>query len=254
MLLESMFLIYWYFILSHFPSMKKIPTHIYFFGIGGIIALVCGYFAQDMLSFEKNATSVIGTVIDFDISNKGGCSPNVSYRVNGKDYINDSWGSTKPCPYEEWEKIEMLYNPENPKDAIIDSFLEKWLFITIFGIIAGIILLVGFVFLKKEQRKQWLIWNGISIQVPVKETGVNYHYTANGKHPWIITAEYDDGSGNIFEYVSDNIWFNPDIYTDKTVSVFVNPVNYKEYYMDISFLPDEDIPNARVMSTYNGEE
>ncbi len=101
MLLESMFLIYWYFILSHFPSMKKIPTHIYFFGIGGIIALVCGYFAQDMLSFEKNATSVIGTVIDFDISNKGGCSPNVSYRVNGKDYINDSWGSTKPCPYEE---------------------------------------------------------------------------------------------------------------------------------------------------------
>lgn len=233
--------------------MKTIPTHIIFFVIGGIIASICGYFIQDTLSFEKNAIWIIGTVKDFRISNKGGCSPNISYRVNGKNYIHNSSGYTKPCPYKEGDKIEMLSSVENPEDAIINSFLERWFFVTLFGIIAGIILFIGIVFLKKEQRKQWLIWHGISIEVPVKEVTMNYHHTVNNKHPWIITAEYDNGSGNVFEYVSDNIWFNPDIYTSKTVSVFVNPTDYREYYMDVSFLPDEDIPNARVMSTYEGE-
>lgn len=66
--------------------------------------------------------------------------PVVKYSVDGKEYEVVGTISTKPPSLHVGEQVQVVYRPGDPTYAVIDSFVERWLFPLIFG---GIGLLLG---------------------------------------------------------------------------------------------------------------
>ena len=69
--------------------------------------------------------------------------PTVRYAVQNQDYEVIGSVSSKPPSFAVGEKVTVLYKPEKPADAQIDGFVERWLFLTIFGGIGFILGLIG---------------------------------------------------------------------------------------------------------------
>lgn len=67
-----------------------------------------------------------GTVIEM-VGNKQK-SPVVEFNANGQRHTFQSRMSSSPPAYSVGEKVSVLYHPEEPARAQIDSFSERWLF------------------------------------------------------------------------------------------------------------------------------
>ncbi len=111
---------------------------------GGILALIGTIFflvgvGIGWRSFQfMDAARAEGVVIR--VSNG---KPTVRYEVQNKDYEVTGLISSKPPAFHVGEQVTVLYKPEKPEDAQIDGFVERWLFLTIFGCIGFILGLIG---------------------------------------------------------------------------------------------------------------
>ena len=56
----------------------------------------------------------------------------VEYHVGGKRFTFRSWLSSSPPAYFVGEKVSVLYRPDNPAKAQINSFTDRWLFAVAF--------------------------------------------------------------------------------------------------------------------------
>jgi hypothetical protein len=116
--------------------------------------------------FIKSANRAQGTVIRLD-ERSGSGSRSVYYPVytfqdsQGKQHEIYSSSGSYPPSYEVGEKVTVLYQSDNPSNAEIDSFMDKWLFTVLlagFGLI-GLFLGIGmfiaaFMIGKAERRRQ----------------------------------------------------------------------------------------------------
>jgi len=99
-------------------------------------------------NFLKRAITTYGIVtkIVVEKSNTGKKSeyyfPIISYDLSGKQTIEfqDSFGSGNPNYYTVGQQVEILYDPQNPKEASVKRFLSLWLLPILF-IIGGLITL-----------------------------------------------------------------------------------------------------------------
>lgn len=73
----------------------------------------------------------------------GGRSPTAKYEVNNKEYKVTSRISSNPPPFNVGDKVTVLYKADDPADAQIDGFVERWLFLLIFGGIGAVLGLIG---------------------------------------------------------------------------------------------------------------
>ena len=104
--------------------------YIAFGGVGVlllIIAVVIFYFNQRALN---QYTKTEGVVIRNQF-NGGSSRPIISYMWEGKEllYTGNTW--TSPPAYKRGEKVDLYVNPNEPQDVWVDSFVERWLAITI---------------------------------------------------------------------------------------------------------------------------
>ena len=115
----------------------KLP--ILFTVIGLILLTLAGYFAFDTHNFLKNATLTSGVVIDLkeEVSTTDG-HRSVSYRpvITFKTATNDTIifsadVATNPPSYQMGEETMILYEPEDPRDARINTTFQLW-FLPIF--------------------------------------------------------------------------------------------------------------------------
>ena len=74
------------------------------------------------IAFAIGADEVQGTV-----TNMVRGSPVVDYEVNGKQFTFQSSVSSTPPAYFVGEKVRVLYRPDNPASAQINSFTDQWL-------------------------------------------------------------------------------------------------------------------------------
>ena len=67
----------------------------------------------------------------------------------------------------------------------------------------------------------------------------NGSITVNGRHPLRIVSQwYDPATHQVHLFYSRNLWFDPSEFVDMNViTVYVDPSNLSNYYMDTSFLP-----------------
>ena len=98
--------------------------------IGTIFTIVGVGFAGYSIVFSIGAKEVQGTVIEMVGGDQQ--SPIVEYSVDGKRFTHRSSLSTSPPAYFVGEKVSLLYRPDNPARAQINSFIDRWLFSVIF--------------------------------------------------------------------------------------------------------------------------
>ena len=75
---------------------------------------------------------------------KGGSfSPVIEFQdKTGRDFEFKGVGSSPPR-YRVGDQVEVLYHPDDPEQAVIDGFLDKWLPATLVLAFSGIVLLTG---------------------------------------------------------------------------------------------------------------
>ena len=56
---------------------------------------------------------------------------------------------------------------------------------------------------------------------------------------------WKDDEGNKHVFKSQYLWFNPERFVKETIDVYVNPRNSKDYWMDITFLVEKQLPELK---------
>jgi hypothetical protein len=112
------------------PPLSVLLVSRVFIIIGGCFALIGVGFAAYSVVFASGAERVEGTVTEMVGGNRK--APVVEYQVDGKSYVFRDSISTAPPAYDVGDKVVILYRPDDPRRAQIDSFVGRWLFAVIF--------------------------------------------------------------------------------------------------------------------------
>lgn len=207
-----------------------------------------GVWAQRTSSFLSRAESAPGTVIAL-APHRGERStlyaPIVRFSTSPGDerrFEHDVRSS--PPGYGVGEAVEVLYDPERPHDARIRSFGALWggplvvcgLGVVFGGVGAGILLARRL----STRRAADLRLRGRRVVARFQEVERNRSLEVNGRSPWRIVAQWrDPGTGKVHLFHSENLWFDPTPYVDRTdIAVFVDPANPRRHHVDVSFLPE----------------
>lgn len=228
--------------------MKVIAIIKYTFGLIGLALLIGAvYLHLDTREFLSSATKTQGSVIDFATHRSDGTTmyaPVVSYQArDGKTYEYISNTSSSSRSYDIGEQVGIFYLQDNPQDAKIDSFFQLYFGELILFILGGIFFLIGagmmWAGISSNRKREYLQTQGRLIQAKFQEVGVNESLSVNGRHPFVILAQWlDPVTNKIHVFESDNIWFDPTEYIkDDTIPVYIQPDNPNRYWVDTRFLP-----------------
>ncbi len=121
-----------------------------------------GYAAYNGWRLETQGETTTGRVVRLEESSNGdgGCcvySPVVEFQAAGKSYSFEGGTASDPPQYKVNQQVKVRYDPANPANAQIDSFVERWLFpILIIPIMSLTALILNFFMIRA-----W--WRGTSI-------------------------------------------------------------------------------------------
>jgi hypothetical protein len=100
--------------------------------------------SERLLNRGKTAKGTI-TRLDWvpSTTNAGGSYfPEFSFMAgDGSTHAVRSHDGTCPCPFKEGQSVVILYDPDDPSKAKIDTFGQMWLGALLFGIIGPLLLL-----------------------------------------------------------------------------------------------------------------
>ena len=191
--------------------------------------------------FMKTAKATEGIISDVEIYRDSDGDRHstvyVQYEVNGKDYEYAS--SFSSSSMREGDDIKVYYNPENPSDFKLEG---ETIFNTVFPIAFGSVFFIvgmGMIIppIIKSQMQNKVKQYGELINAEIDDVDVNYNMAVNGRHPYVIVCSWKDpSSGGLYQFRSNNLWFNPEKLLEgrKTIDVYVDMQNPKKYYVDTS--------------------
>jgi cytoskeletal protein RodZ len=132
-----------------------------FMSIGMVMLVFVFYLLYTHQQFEKNAHTVNGTVVEFqsyESRNENSSSttmytPVFEYEFKGKKYTYVSTSSSNIKEYEVGEPLEILVDPENPSEVLVNSFMEKWFLPLLLGFMGALFTGLGYVALTVLGKK-----------------------------------------------------------------------------------------------------
>lgn len=111
-------------------------------------------------------------------------------------------------------------------------------------IIGFILLSVGLapllIYLRRKLIKHKMMKFNVVIETNFLDI-IDAQYDFIGHTPWVIRSQYWDEKDNlIYQFKSSPLSVDPSKYLSKDlkIPVFINPNNPKEYYMDLTAIPD----------------
>ncbi len=221
-----------------------------FFAIGIIMQIGAIVSYQNTNSFIAKSTKAEGMIIDLVRADSRTYKPVVRFNAQDGELVEfTSSVGTSPPSYSIGEKVEVRYLSNEPKNAIINDFLTLWLAPLIFSGLGIIFILIGsgfavsLFFIQQRKRKdEYLKQHGTPIASELQDIQINRNLRINGIHPFRVFTQWQDpNSSEVLIFRSNNIWFDPSDYLqDKKITVFIDQNNPKNYYVDLSFLPEID--------------
>jgi hypothetical protein len=218
------------------------------FGIIGLTFLAVAFFTvRSELAFRAGAISVPGTVVDLQPTS--GSKGSTLYKpvfefADRNDRVHRVTGSVASSPpsFKRGEAVTVLYRPENPDLARLDSFMEAWFLPLIFGglgtvftSIAGGCLIYG---VRRRAMRKSVAASGTRIQARVDGVERDRSTRVNGRMPWRIVAQWQHPvDRKVYVFRSDAIWFDPAPYLGQSVDVLVDMDHPRRYVMVTDFLP-----------------
>ncbi|MGY2167386.1 DUF3592 domain-containing protein [Pseudomonas gingeri] len=153
----------------------------------------------------------------------------------------------KPPAFVVGEQVPVLYAPENPSRAHINTFAHNWFLSLLFGFIGLCALVTGGACVwmitlagwRAKRRTNLLKRTGRSIQAQLMNVEPTVSVTLNGRNPWRIVAQWlDPATGKVRLFYSQNFWFDPSPYlTTNDIQVWIDPQRPNRYSVDTDFLP-----------------
>jgi hypothetical protein len=216
----------------------------------GIVALSIGGFSTvSRLSFQRSALTARGRVLRLERrSARRGSSayrPVVEFLTRDEQEITfTSKVGNNPPAFQVDEAVTVLYDPEDPHDAYIQSLVQFWggpLFAFLFGaVFAGIPSGILLAQARGRSRARWLKENGRRISTKFERVEPNYRIRINYQNPYrIISVGQDPFTNQIRVFQSYNLWRDPTpLIGDRSIDVLIDPNNPKRYWLDTDFLGD----------------
>lgn len=229
---------------------KTVTTVSRVFMVIGLLFLVGAVWAWSSAStFIAHAESAEGTVIELvDVRDSDGgytYAPRVHFETaKGREIEFTSNHSSNPPSFHEDQRVRVLYDPQEPYEAKIDSFGQLWapaVFLAVFGAIffgiGG-----GIVWWRRARQatQQRLKAQGRRILADIQGVDRDTSIKVNGVSPWRLTAQWQDpATQKVHVFHSENLWFDPAPYlAQEQVTVYLDAKNLKKHWVDISFLPE----------------
>ncbi|HRI78027.1 MAG TPA: DUF3592 domain-containing protein [Cyclobacteriaceae bacterium] len=123
-----------------------------FMTVGAIMLGIAAYVVSSHYKFEQRAQKVKGTVIDYhsyESKNDDGSyttmyTPTYEYSFNGKSYKYTSNTSSSSQEYQINDAVQILVDPLDPQNPLIDNFWEKWFLPVLLGFMGTLFGGLGF--------------------------------------------------------------------------------------------------------------
>jgi hypothetical protein len=229
--------------------MKLLKALPYFFlAIGLILFTLALLLAWNTRQFRRAAAVAEGVVIEnvwTSTTDSWVYCPKIRFQTAaGRTVAFVSTTGSQPAAFQVGQSVRVLYDPERPDRAGIDTFWEQWLASVVLGILGVVFSLPGavWIYLRRRARQltEWLKINGQRIQAELTGVELNRSVRVNGSCPWRVTAQWlNPATGRIHVFRGANLWYNPSRYvTGKSIEVMIDPNRPHRYYMDTSFLPE----------------
>lgn len=156
----------------------------------------------------------------------------IEYYYNGEFYDYIRLGSFKSS-MREGQKVTIYLEPSAPRDPrtkMGNGFFFAWIGIGTFVLLIGVSMIV----VHGKSNKKRLVDKGQGEQVYATVTYAGKtSLTINDKRVYRITATWEDPNGITHELKSNSLYFDPSAYIKEgeLIEVYVDPNNYKKYYM-----------------------
>jgi hypothetical protein len=217
--------------------------------LGVTMTLIAGFLVVHTRQFISRAVSAPGNVIEnvwrgsnSDSSDRA--HPKIRFRTGtGQEFVFVSNFGSSPPSYRVNEAVTVLYDPEDPNRASIQSFFSQWFAPILVGglglVFASAGLIPMLVMRRSAANDEWLRINGQRIQARFERVELNTSVEVNGSNPYRLVCQWHNPVTNqVHVFKSHNIWYDPAGYIGSaTLDVLLDPNNYKRYLVETSFLP-----------------
>ncbi len=218
-----------------------------FLTVGLLCLTVAGFVYRHARVFAAHAERAEGQVVDVTrrLARPGERTGTYSsvFRFTTRDgrtaEVSTGVRSTS-ARHREGQKVKVLYDPRDPQEAVIDSFLDRYFLLIVLVPIGLGFTAVGapglVVIALRERKEKRLRAYGRAVEATV--TGVIR--LRNGLMPWRITADWTHPlRGEPVRLQSRNLYDDPAPYVKvgQTVRAWVDPDRPQRHWIDVSFLP-----------------
>ena len=129
-----------------------------FGGIGLLFSLLSGAFGFKTQQFIARSRPVAGEVIEMR-QGRGSDSPSrsvavVQFNWEGATQTLVTQVESSPPAYSLGQKVIVRVDPASPDDARVESWLENYFLVTVFGFIGGVFLLISFLMVRFGRRQE----------------------------------------------------------------------------------------------------
>jgi hypothetical protein len=222
--------------------------------IGGLFLAIACWGAASQLILIAGAATATGEVIELRPAPKSEGSSQVQYRPVVR-FVTDSGATTivgqvasSPPAYAVGDAVRVYYDPARPAEALIDSYVERWLMPVGFGVmgIAGMLtrgLLSGgslwAVLARRRLRRQLedLRQRGQRVRAKVVDVRQDPGRTVNGRHPWRVLCEWKNPlTQETRRFTSEPLGFDPrPQLAQGHIDVLVDTADASRYWVDTEF-------------------
>lgn len=216
-------------------------------GIAALIGAGALYFnSRAFIDTAETATGTVTELVRSRSSDSTTYAPVVSFvATDGEQYSFTHNISRNPPAYSQGEQVPVLYPPDNPNRARIESAFSLWGGALIVGALGAVFALIGgglalVPFLSRRKAKQ-LLAGGRRIEAAFQGVERNTSVHVNGRHPYCIISQWQNPvTSEVHVFRSGNLWFDPTEYIDRqSIPVYLDPDNPRRYHVDLSFLPKQ---------------
>jgi len=232
------------------PSRPKL-FNLIFLAVGTLLLCIGISTTASRVSFKRTAAAATGRVIRLQPgSSRHGTVyyPVIQFVSEDQQEITFKGNNgSRPAAFHVNDPVEVLYDPDDPHHAYINSFMEFWgssviLFAAgcvFVAIPSGMLLSQA----RRRSRAQWLKQNGRRIATQFQNVERVSNVRVGQDHPYRIVSRWQDPATNKhYVFYSYNLWRDPSllIYNrpDRSIDVWIEPNNPDRYWLDTDFLGD----------------
>lgn len=188
----------------------------------------------------KNGIQTQGIITASKSNSKSG-SRKLTVSFNTKDGSEVSASAQKRTFVNTNEPIDLWYDPKDPQRIDFgDTVGYSMRAVVIIGLVSLLCFYLFFRNLVSDVAAKKLLNSGKKVSAEIAGVFRNDKYKMGDKNPWIIKCKWTDPSnGREYYFDSKNYTIDPAPYlTNKShIDIYLNPIDYGKYIMDVSFLP-----------------